>query len=135
MKIHSVPQHAVNQIWPKVEGFLASALDHSHGEYNAEHAKVYLCTGAWQLLVAVDDANEVHGAAAVEYMNRPNDRVAFIIAIGGRLITNRDTFSQMTAILKSCGATKIEGAARESIARLWSRYGFTEKYRIVEVSL
>jgi len=33
------------------------------------------------------------------------------------------------------GATYIEGAARESIARLWTRYGFTEKYRIVGVQI
>ena len=33
------------------------------------------------------------------------------------------------------GATVLEGAARESIARLWKRYGFQEKYRIVEVKL
>jgi hypothetical protein len=38
-------------------------------------------------------------------------------------------------LLKSYGATKIQGAAREAIARLWTRYGFKERYRIVEARL
>ena len=90
--------------------------------------------GNWTLLVAVDDSG-VQGAATVSFSNRPNDRVAFINAIGGKLISSPETFEQLKAVLGSIGATYIEGAARESIARLWSRYGFEEKYRIVGVKI
>jgi 3-methyladenine DNA glycosylase/8-oxoguanine DNA glycosylase len=61
--------------------------------------------------------------------------VAFISTIGGRLISNPDTFEQLKVFVLSQGATVIEGAARESIARLWTRYGFAEKHRIVGVKL
>ena len=135
MKVSYVPVEAVNRVWPSVERFISDGLSHSHGEYNAEHAKVYVTTGAWKLLVAADENGEVLGACTVEFFNRPNDRVAFITAIGGRLISNKDTFRQLGDVLRYFGATKIEGSARESIARLWKRYGFAEKYRIVEVSL
>ncbi len=135
MKVSYVPVEAVNRVWPTVEHFIADALSHSHGEYNAEHAKVYVTTGAWKLLVATDEEGDVRGACTVEMFNRPNDRVAFITATGGRLISSTDTFKQLGDVLKHFGATKIEGAARESVARLWRRHGFAEKYRIVEVSL
>ena len=36
---------------------------------------------------------------------------------------------------KSFGATKIQGAARESIARFWRRFDFIERYKIVEVKI
>jgi hypothetical protein len=66
----------------------------------------------------------------------PNARVAFIIAIGGKFISTPDSWAQFTDILRYNGATKVEGAARESIARLWAlKFKFTEKYRIIEVSL
>ena len=52
-----------------------------------------------------------------------------------KLISNKDTFRQFKDLLKANGATKIQGAARESIARLWSRYGFEERYRIVETKI
>jgi hypothetical protein len=124
-----------HQTWPLVEGFLADALKWGEDDYTVEQAKGYLARGDWMLAVAVDEENKVHGAAAINFYNMPNDRVAFVIAIGGKLISNKDTYAQFSALLKSYGATKIQGAAREAIARLWTRYGFKERYRIVEAKL
>jgi len=135
MKIQYVASEWVNYTWDKVEGFISSALEHSNGDYTVTHAKVFVTQGKWALIVAVDDFGVIHGAATVEFFNRPDDRVAFITAIGGKLVSNEDTFEQLRAYARSMGATTIEGAARESIARLWQRYGFKEKYRIVGVRL
>lgn len=130
MKIQHVSTDYVNQIWPKVEGYIESALQHQN-DYTVDQTKVYVTNGSWVLIVAVGDDGFIHGAATVSFNNRPNDRVAFITTIGGRLISNQDTFLQLKDVLKFFGATYIEGAARESIARLWQRYGLEEKYRIV----
>lgn len=134
MKIELVDTNHVQRVWPMVETFFVSALEHSKGDYTAQDARTLLALGQWHLIVAVDDSG-VHGAAAVTFNNRPADRVAFITAIGGKLISNKDTFAQLKQVLANVGATCIEGAARESVARLWSRYGFEEKYRIVGVKL
>jgi len=134
MQIQRVDISHVNQVWPLVEQFIASALEHSKGDYTVEQAQTLVSMGYWTLIVAVDEAG-VQGAATVSFSNRPNDRVAFITTIGGKLISNADTFAQLKQVLASTGATYIEGAARESIARLWSRYGFEEKYRIVGVRI
>jgi hypothetical protein len=135
MKIQYVSLEWVNYTWDKVEKFLADALAHSYGDYTIEQAKVLVTQGQWALLVAVDDSGNIQGAATVQFFNRPNDRVAFITAIGGRLVSSTDTFEQLQTYAKSMGATAIEGAVRKSMARLWQRYGATEKYRIVGVKL
>jgi hypothetical protein len=124
-----------HQAWPLVEVFLADALKWGGDDYTVEQAKTYLARGDWLLVVAVDEENTIYGAAAVNFNNMPNDRVAFVVAIGGKLISSQDTYAQFTALLKAQGATKIQGAARESIARLWTRYGFKERYRIVEAKI
>jgi hypothetical protein len=134
MKIQHVNLEYVNQVWPKVEDYIKWALDYQT-DYTIEHVKTFVTTGAWVLLVAVDDAGEIKGASAIQFFNRPNDRVAFVVSMGGKLITNKETFQQFSDLLKAFGATAIEGAARESIARLWKRYGFEEKYRIVGAKL
>ena len=134
-KIQPVPTSNFHQTWPLVEKFLSDALKWGEDDYTVEQARALLADGRWLLLVAVDEENKIHGAAAVNFFNMPNDRVAFIIAIGGHLVTNKDTYSQMCTILKSFGATKLQGAARESIARLWSRFGLKERYRIVEAKI
>jgi len=134
MNIERVDLAHVHNVWPVVEGFIASALDHSKGDYTLDQVKTLIAMGNWTLLVAVDD-NVVQGAATVDFFNRPNDRVAFITSIGGRLVSSPDSVERLKNLLGSLGATCIEGAARESIARLWSRYGFEEKYRIVGVRI
>lgn len=135
MIVQQVPLQYVHAAWPKVERFIASALEYSQGEYTVDQAKVFVANGQWALFVAVDDNQEIQGAACVQFNNMPNDRVAFVVAIGGKLMTNKDTWGQFTSLLKANGATYVEGAARESIARLWTRYGFETKYAIVGVRI
>lgn len=134
MKIQHVELSYVSQTWPLVESYISSALEHGQDDYTVEQVKVFVTTGQWTLVVATKDG-KVEGAAVINFFNRPNYRVAFVVCIGGRLISNEDTFKQFKNILVMFGATYIEGAARESIARLWTRYGFTEKYRIVGVQI
>lgn len=134
MRIERVDVGHIHQVWPLVESHIASALEHAKNDYTLESVKVLLVTGQWLLLVAIDDEG-VQGAATVLFTSRPHDRVAFITAIGGKLISSEDTVDQLKKLLGMLGATCIEGAARESIARLWSRYGFEEKYKIVGVKI
>ncbi len=129
MNIQHVTSEYVNQVWPQVEDFISAALAYQD-DYNIEHAKVYVANGTWALIVAVDDAGVIHGAATVLFYNRPNDRVAFIVTMGGKLITGQDTYAKFSNLLKAFGATYIEGASRESATRLWQRFGLKEKYRI-----
>ena len=133
--IRHVPVQYVNQVWPMVERFISNAQAYCGDDYTVEQVKVYVSSGQWLLVVAADYEGAIQGAATVSFLNYPNDRVAFVTFIGGKLISNKDTFGQFKDLLKANGATKIQGAARESIARLWSRYGFEERYRIVETKI
>jgi hypothetical protein len=136
MKIRPVLTRNAQQVWPMVAKHIVSGLNFSQGDYQAEHAKVYLASGQWVLLIACDENDKIAGAATIEFISRPNDRVAFFTSVGGKFLTTPEVFDQVRDILKTYGATKIEGAARESAARLWqSKFGFSEKYKIVEVSL
>ena len=135
LAIRHVPIQYVNQVWPMVEGFLADAVKYGGDDYTLDQVKVYVATGQWLLVVAADEQGAIKGAATVSFINYPNARVAFITFIGGHLISNQETFKQFKDLLKANGATKIQGAAREAIARLWSRYGFKERYIVVETKI
>jgi hypothetical protein len=136
LKVQPVPLQLINQIWDKVAPFIQSAEEKFGGsEYTAEQIKVYLVTGQMMLLVVTDDNSEIHGAVTASFINYPNDRVAFVTAIGGKLVSNPETFAQMSEIFKANGATKIQGMAKEAVAKLWKRFGFEEKAILVEVKL
>lgn len=138
LRIQHVDPAYINQMWAQVEPFITEALNKSCGDnldYTAEHVRVYVTQGQWLLLVAADEENKIHGAATINFINFPLHRVAFITAIGGKLITNDDTFAQLTAILKHRGATKIQGAVRPAVARLCKQYKLEERNILVEALL
>jgi hypothetical protein len=134
IEVHRVLPEWAPRTWPLVAVFIDAALQHATDGTTEDDARIHVFSGRWQLFVAVEEG-KIRGAAVVDIFNRGKDRVAFIVAIGGRLITSKDTFAQLKAQLVLLGATELEGAARESVARLWTRYGLTEKHRIVGVSL
>jgi hypothetical protein len=135
VRVEAVPLEWVNTVWPKVEPFFVEAVKHGD-DYNVEHLKVFAAQGSWLLLVFVAAESDIRGAMLVNFFNRPNARVAFIMAIGGKLVIRKETFEQFKAIVASRGATEIEGAVRGSVARLLRQnLGFKEKHRIVGVKL
>ena len=135
LQVQLVPLSLIHKTWPLVDEYLEEALRWGEDDYTLEQVKVYITKGDWMLLVAVDEKQNIHGAATVHIYNMPNDRVAFVVAMGGRLISSAETYEQFSNLLRSFGATKVQGVAREAVARLWKRFGFKERYILVEAKL
>lgn len=134
-EVKEVPVEYVNKAWSEVEHFLVKSVAYSKGELTIEETKMRLLDGSWILFVALDDVEEVKGAATVCFYNRMDNRVAYVTNIGGRLLADLETFSHFCEHLKKHGATCIEGAVRESLMRLWARLGARKKTTIVQISL
>lgn len=125
---------SVQQAWNDVAPLLASAMVHVDGEYTLDQLKVMLVDGKQTLLVLVDEDNNIQTAFTIEWINYPNDRVAFLTAIGGK--TDLNAFNQFKDWVRASGGTKIQGATFESVARLWKmKLGFKHKYTIMEYAL
>ena len=134
LNLRIVPSTHIQQTWHEVDAMLNKALAHSAGEYNLDQLKLLLVEGKQVLLVLVDGANKIETAFTVEWINHPNHRIAFLTAIGGK--TDLNAFNQFKEWVKVNGGTKIQGAAFESVARLWKRkLGFENRYIIVEYAL
>ena len=135
VQVKEVPLKYVNLTWPYVQKFLEKSVPHAHGEFTIEEVKVYVVQGLWSLYVIVDENEEIHGAITVQFLNRTDNRVAFITNISGKLLTDKNLFSQLSDILRSNGATCIEGSVRDSLVRLWSRIGACKKYNTIQFQL
>lgn len=141
MIIKNVDVNYCAQVWPLVKDYLNDALTKGpqspswSDNYSIDHVQGFITSGTWVLIVALDIGNKIQGALTVSFTNYPKNRVAFITLIGGKLISNEDTFKQLTELLKEFGATKIQGMARPAVARLWKQYGFEQRTTLVEVKL
>ena len=121
----------VAQKWLKVAPFIEDALLYADGDYTLDQVRLAVVSNQW-LLIGIFEGDFIKGALTVSFINMPNDRIGFVTAIGGKNIFNKDTYKQLVEILKQFGATKIQGGVRESIARLWRKVGFKERYILVE---
>jgi hypothetical protein len=137
LTIRHVETDHIQRVWGMVEPFIQSAIDKGEGpaDYNIHHVQMFLTSGAWLLLVAVDEEGTVHGAGTVSFINYPLNRVAFFTTMGGNLITGEETFAQLSALLKFRGATKIQGFVRPAMERLLDKFGFKPGNKLVEVVL
>lgn len=133
--VEVVPIQYVHAVWPSVSGFLFSGLKYADGDLTLDELKMYCVNGAWQLLIATDESKVIHGAATVHFYNRINDRVAFVTSIGGRGLFTPEIVSQFSDILRSNGATCIEGSVRDSLVRLLARIRARKKANTVKITL
>jgi hypothetical protein len=134
MRFELVPNEWTARLWPEVEKHVAAAQEFSADEYTVEQVKTLVLTGVWNLLVATEE-DKLCGAVVLAVTNRPNDRAAFIVTMGGKNIVSVDGINQIKEIAVKLGATVLQGAVRESVARLAVKVGFTEKYKLIEVKL
>lgn len=135
LTLHHVELQHVHQTWPLVESFIAKAQEYGGDDYTLDQIKMFVAQGQWLLVVVADEENKLHGAGTINFSNYPNDRIAFITFIGGKLIANEEILVQLKVMLQKMGATKIQAAVRPSMAKLLGRTGFKERYSIVETKI
>ena len=135
LRVEAVPVEFVNLVWPQIEGYVEAAVQHANGMLSAEEVKVRVTDGTWMLVVAINDSDIMQGAAVVSFFNRTDNRVAYVTAIGGRMLANQHTFSQFCEILRGNGATCIEGTVRDSLLRLWERIGARKQSNYMQIIL
>ena len=134
-QVRLITPQEVRLQWSTLEPLFAKALDLSKcNDYTIDDVYQYLTLNQWRCYIAEED-RQIKGAAVVSMMRYPHDTVAYVCAIGGRMLANKETSSEFFNMLKEHGANRVQGAARPAIARLWRRIGMEEKYSIVELSL
>jgi hypothetical protein len=134
MKIQTVGVEYIAQIWSTIAPYIDRALQYTN-DYNLDQVKVFLTTGSWILLVAVDDLQQIHGVATVAFQNGVNDRTAIITTTGGKNIVNNNVFEQVLMILRKMGATRVQIYTRDSAIRLYQKIGLEKKATLMEIKL
>jgi hypothetical protein len=117
--VQIVAPNNIYNVWEDVKEYLNASINVSQGDFTLDQLKLLLGRNEQTLLVSVDEKGVLNGAMTVEFINRPNDRVMFITALGGHGIVNNETFGQVETWAKLQGATKASAWAQETQARLY----------------
>lgn len=133
MIVQFVEPSLVITIWEQIKPYIEKALEHTD-DYNADQVKVFLVNGNWSLLI-VTDAEKICGVITIAVENGVNHRTAMITTISGKGIINKEAINQFLNILKASRITRLQGYARDSLVRLYQRFGLKKKANLVEFKL
>ena len=132
--LYVVPTTHIHQFWHFAEKHLQRAIDTGNGEFNISQLRQFVAQGNSQLFLIMEN-DECYGALTVQWINYPNDRVAYITYIGG--YTDQHCWDQFLTWVKQNGGTKVQGStAKQSIVRLWRmKWNMKPKYTLMEYKL
>ena len=133
MNVQLIESKFIVGIWNTVEPYMKKALEHTD-DYTAEQCKVFLTNGSWVLFVVIQE-DKLCGVITVSVENGVNHRTAFITTISGKGIINKEAIQQFFNILKASGITRVQGYARNTLVRLYERFGLYKKSNLVEIKL
>ena len=133
MIVQLVEHRLINNVWEYVKPYIENALEHTD-DYNVEQCKMFLLSGNWLLFIASDNG-VLCGVATVFIEHGIVYKTALITTISGKGIINKDAMEQLMNILKLLGIDRVQGYARDSLVRLYQRFGLQKKANLVEFKL
>ena len=120
--------------WPIVKDWLEAGMRESNGEYTVEQLKVFVMQGR-HVLLCVILGERIVGAMTIAFEDFPNERVAFVSSMGGAGIVNQEVLESVSDWCRRNGCTALRGAVRPSVAKLFKKLDFEQRYIIVEHKL
>jgi hypothetical protein len=119
--------------WDSIEHHIKHALDFSP-DITLDDVRRAVFNGTYNV-IAVLRSGDIVGAVVYKLQHIKGHLVAFVMAIGGRWIATENGIGEFKDFLRGFGVTKLQGIARPSVARLWTKLGVTPLYTVMETVL
>lgn len=133
-KIVLLPTEIVESNWYLLRPYFEIALLNSDGEYGSDFILEKVLRDQAVVFVAIRN-NAYAGAMAIETIDYPNKRIAFVLAIGGKHICTKEAFDEIKKWCRDNGVSSLIGYVRGARARLFRKFGLDLKYLVVGVDL
>ena len=135
MQLYIIGPTHIDRAWAEGAHQLSHATQQAPDECTPSQLKMRLALGHL-ILLCVRDNEKPQAWLAVSFQQLANMRVLHIHAIYAPGATSAAAFDLLAQYATQNGASAIQGACPEAVARLWQhKFGFTETYRIMRKTL
>ena len=127
MHLVQVPPQAVAAVWPRIERYLQSAIDRSHGTHTMDTTKRDAEAGQRQLWVVITDDKDITAAGVTSLQSFPSGRLMLQIEVfgGDNMKAFFDLKSELEKWAKDEGCTAV---------CLWARKGWAKHLHDYQVT-
>jgi hypothetical protein len=135
MTLLHIQPNQLPEVWPIVAPMLQRAIDLDPTEITIEQVEYSVRTGKTCLIVWVDSDEGITGAATVDFIDYPRQRVAHVNLMGGKSIVREHVFNQAKEWMKSFGATKAQCWAKGSLVQMYEKMGLSNTHQVMRIDL
>ena len=122
-------------MWPLVAPLLQKAIDIDPSAVTIEQVEYSVRTGRTSLLIWEEPNASITGAATVEILDLPRERVANINLLGGRDVVKKQVFDEVCNWMRLSGATKAQCWATGSRVKLYETMGMQATHQVMRIKL
>ena len=135
MPLYHIDPRELPRVWPLVAPMLQKAIDLDPAATTIEQVEYSVRTGKMHLLAWEEPEAGITGAATVEFIDYPRERIAHVNMMGGKSIVREHVFEEAKRWMRLNGATKAQCWARGSLVQMYEKMGLETTHQVMRIGL
>jgi hypothetical protein len=135
MPLYQVHPNELPQVWPVAAPLLQRAIDLDPDLNKIEMIEYAVRTGRTFLLVWEEPGEGITGAAAVDIMDYPTERIAHGNLMGGKAIVRPHVIEELYKWMRLHGATTAQLWAKGTLVNMYEKLGLQVTHQVMRIKL
>jgi len=135
MPLYQITPAELPQIWPITAPLLQRAIDLDPDLNKIEMIEYAVRTGRTFLLVWDEPGEGITGAAVVDIMDYPMERVAHGNLMGGKAIVRPHVIEELYKWMRLHGATTAQLWAKGTLVNMYEKLGLQVTHQVMRIKL
>jgi hypothetical protein len=135
MPLYQVRPNELPQVWPVAAPLLQKAIDLDPGLNKIEMIEYAVRTGRTFLVVWEEPGEGITGAAAVDIIDYPMERVAHGNLMGGKAIVRPHVIEELYKWMRLHGATTAQLWAKGTLVNMYEKLGLEVTHQVMRIKL
>ena len=135
MPLYQIRPNELPQVWPIAAPLLQRAIDLDPDLNKIEMIEYAVRTGRTFLLVWDEPGEGITGAAAVDIVDYPMERVAHGNLMGGKAIVRPHVIEELYKWMRLHGATTAQLWAKGTLVNMYEKLGLQVTHQVMRIKL
>jgi hypothetical protein len=135
MPLYQIHPNELPQVWPIAAPLLQRAIDLDPDLNKIELLEYAIRTGRTYLVVWDEPGEGITGAAAIDIIDYPTQRVAHGNLMGGKGIVRPHVIEELYNWMRAHGATVAQIWAKGTIVQMYEKIGLEVTHQVMRIKL
>ena len=135
MPLYQITPNELPQVWPVAAPLLQKAIDLDPDLNKIEMIEYLVRTGRTFLLVWEEPGEGITGAAAVDIIDMPLERIAHGNLMGGKAIVRPHVIEELYKWMRLHGATTAQLWAKGTLVNMYEKLGLEVTHQVMRIKL